>query len=54
MQCLGRPACDAFDGMFALAIYDKNKGELFLASDRAGKKPTSIIFLKGGQANFCK
>lgn len=27
------------DGMFALAIYDKNSGKLFLVRDRAGKKP---------------
>ncbi|MEI9946702.1 MAG: asparagine synthase (glutamine-hydrolyzing), partial [Chitinophagaceae bacterium] len=34
------PAClDDFDGMFALVIYDQNKKELFLARDRAGKKP---------------
>ena len=28
-----------FDGMFAIAIYDRNKEELFIARDRAGKKP---------------
>jgi asparagine synthase (glutamine-hydrolysing) len=28
-----------FDGMFALVIYDRQKNELFLARDRAGKKP---------------
>jgi asparagine synthase (glutamine-hydrolysing) len=34
------PKClDDFDGMFALAIYDRNKQEIFLARDRAGKKP---------------
>src|SRR5688572_24284506 len=34
------PAClDDFDGMFAIAIYDQKKGQLFLARDRAGKKP---------------
>jgi asparagine synthase (glutamine-hydrolysing) len=34
------PAClNDFDGMFALAIYDKSTRELFLARDRAGKKP---------------
>ena len=34
------PAClDDFDGMFAFAIYDRDKNELFVARDRAGKKP---------------
>lgn len=34
------PAClDEFDGMFALAIHDAEKNELFIARDRAGKKP---------------
>lgn len=34
------PAClNDFDGMFALCIYDQQKQELFLARDRAGKKP---------------
>jgi asparagine synthase (glutamine-hydrolysing) len=34
------PAClNEFDGMFAIAIYDRQKQELFLARDRAGKKP---------------
>jgi len=28
-----------FDGMFVLALYDNSKQELFLARDRAGKKP---------------
>lgn len=36
---LGAKCLDDFDGMFALAIYDRNKRELFLARDRAGKKP---------------
>src|SRR4030095_13280318 len=34
------PAClHDFDGMFAFAIYDRSKKELFVARDRAGKKP---------------
>ncbi|MBS1655773.1 MAG: asparagine synthase (glutamine-hydrolyzing), partial [Bacteroidetes bacterium] len=34
------PAClTEFDGMFALAIYDRKEDRLFLARDRAGKKP---------------
>ena len=34
------PAClNDMDGMFALAIFDREKDELFIARDRAGKKP---------------
>ena len=36
---LGPDCLNEFDGMFAIAIYDRNKKELFLARDRAGKKP---------------
>jgi len=36
---LGSKCLDEFDGMFAIAIYDRKKNELFLARDRAGKKP---------------
>lgn len=46
------PDCLAdFDGMFALAIYDKNKQEIFLARDRAGKKPL-YYYTKGNQFVF--
>lgn len=34
------PAClDEFDGMFAFVIYDRRSRQLFIARDRAGKKP---------------
>jgi asparagine synthase (glutamine-hydrolysing) len=36
---LGAKCLDDFDGMFAFVIYDRNKKELFIARDRAGKKP---------------
>jgi len=36
---LGQSFLNEMDGMFALAIYDKRKKLLFLARDRAGKKP---------------
>jgi len=35
----GASCLDRFDGMFALVIYDRDKQELFIARDRAGKKP---------------
>ncbi len=39
------------DGMFALAIYDREKQQLFIARDRAGKKPL-YYFTKGNQFVF--
>ena len=38
-EMLGPSCLKEFDGMFAFAIYDRRKNELFLARDRAGKKP---------------
>ena len=35
---------DELDGMFALAIYDKKENKLFIARDRAGKKPVYYYF----------
>ena len=49
---LGADCLHEFDGMFALAIYDKQKKQLFLARDRAGKKPLYYYQAKD-QFVFC-
>jgi len=41
---LGPECLNDFDGMFAMVIYDRKKNELFLARDRAGKKPIYYFF----------
>jgi asparagine synthase (glutamine-hydrolysing) len=41
---LGKKLLDELDGMFAFVIYDKNKKQLFMARDRAGKKPLYYYF----------
>jgi asparagine synthase (glutamine-hydrolysing) len=38
----GEKVLDRLEGMFAIAIYDEHKHELFLARDRSGKKPLYI------------
>jgi asparagine synthase (glutamine-hydrolysing) len=48
---LGPGCLNDFDGMFAFAIYDRKKQELFLARDRAGKKPL-YYFSDGKQFVF--
>ncbi len=37
-----------FDGMFAFALYDKEKDQLFFARDRFGEKPFYYAFHNGG------
>ena len=48
----GEKCLDEFDGMFAMAILDRNRRELFVARDRAGKKPF-YYFSNGKQFVFC-
>jgi len=47
------PAClNGMDGMFAMAIFDRKNQQLFVARDRAGKKP--LYYYTGGDAFiFC-
>lgn len=40
----GTSFLDLLDGMFAFVIYDKIKNQLFIARDRAGKKPFYYFF----------
>jgi asparagine synthase (glutamine-hydrolysing) len=42
-ELMGMRMLDKLDGMFAFAIYDQFRNELFLARDRAGKKPLYIF-----------
>ena len=49
---LGEKCLEDFDGMFALVIYDSANNELFLARDRAGKKPL-YYYSDGKSFIFC-
>ncbi len=48
---LGPDFLHQLDGMFAMAIYDQKQNKLFLARDRAGKKPL-YYYTKGKQFVF--
>jgi asparagine synthase (glutamine-hydrolysing) len=48
---LGMAMLDELDGMFALGIYDSARGKVFLARDRAGKKPL-YLWQTGGRFAF--
>jgi asparagine synthase (glutamine-hydrolysing) len=44
---LGPRCLDEFDGMFVIVILDRNANRLFIARDRAGKKPVYFFSDKG-------
>lgn len=46
---LGPSFLQDMDGMFAFAIYDRNAREIFIARDRAGKKP---LYYYAGNGSF--
>jgi len=48
----GERALADFDGMFAFAIWDKSRHELFCARDRLGEKPFYYFYKKGHQLVF--
>lgn len=48
----GEAALDRFNGMWSLALWDGDRQRLFVARDRAGKKPFYHTVLPGGRFAF--
>ena len=51
-EAWGEACVERFRGMFAFALYDRNRETLFLARDRLGVKPLYYAFLPDGKLIF--
>ncbi|MGA7181637.1 MAG: XrtA/PEP-CTERM system amidotransferase [Thiobacillaceae bacterium] len=51
-EAWGEACVDRFRGMFAFALWDRNRGEFFLVRDRFGIKPLYYAFLDSGELVF--
>jgi asparagine synthase (glutamine-hydrolysing) len=51
-EAWGEACVERFRGMFAFAVWDRNRSTLFLARDRLGVKPLHYVFLSNGELAF--